>query len=331
MSDNLIRTSVEENDKSIIKKQVMNKTNDGIIRHQVLGIGSEPTPPVIVSLSATENGEYNVETGVDGFNPVLVNVEPKLTGLSVTENGTYLPEEPYEGFNGVVVNVDLSHPDEVELVDFDFKQNNLHDNIRNFDIPNTNYSNISTSNSGITYNATNSNCIIGFIPETNSYYEIKVKFGSNSEPSSSLGSYNALLKLNKQDNHQTLTYCKDVQIEDNPIGTWRLNDESGRVEYLNVGYGDSHYFDNKELIIEYGYYYNNGVFTPNANKFSYRIGDTYLYIGVAAFSIGSSGNPQIVLGGGGAVMKGTVIESLKIKQLFKWNENRELLEESEVE
>ena len=300
------------------------ETSDSNIPRKPILIEGGGTEPVLVSLAATENGEYVPGEGIDGFNPVLVNVEPHLTNLAATENGTYRPESPYEGFSAVVVNVDTSHPDEVELVDFDFKQNNLHDNIRNFDIPNTNYSNISTSNSGITFTATNSNCIIGFIPETNSYYECKVKFGTNAEPDSSLGSYNALLKLNKSDNHQTLTYCRDVTIDENPTGTWRLNDESGRVEYLSVGYGDSHYFDNKELIVEYGYYYNNGVFTSNANKFSYRIGDSYIYIGVAAFSIGNSGNPQIVLGGGGAVMKGTVIESLKVKQLFKWNLTREI-------
>lgn len=77
--DNLIRTSVEENDKSIIKKQVMNRTDDNIIRHQVLGI--EEVTPNIESLNVTENGTYEVEEGVDGFNPVVVNVP---TGVEVT-------------------------------------------------------------------------------------------------------------------------------------------------------------------------------------------------------------------------------------------------------
>ena len=314
------RSAVSDQDTNkIVKYQVEERKDDKLRRHAVIGIGggSEIT---VTELNVTENGTYTAPAG-SAYSPVNVEVPapaPNLEDITITENGTYQAGEGYDGLGTVTVDIDLSKPDYVNLVDFDFKQNNLHDNIRNFDIPNTNYSNISTSNAGITFGATNSNCIIGFIPETNSYYECKVKFGTNAEPDSSLGSYNALLKLNKSDNHQTLTYCRDVTIDDNPTGTWRLNDESGRVEYLSVGYGDSHYFDNKELIIEYGYYYNNGVFTSNANKFSYRIGDTYIYIGVAAFSIGSSGNPQIVLGGGGAVMKGTVIESLKIKQLFKW-------------
>ena len=72
MSDNLIRTSVEQNDEQIIKKQVMNKTDDNIIRHQVLGI--EETTPVIESKTITENGEYTAPEGVDGYSPITVSV-----------------------------------------------------------------------------------------------------------------------------------------------------------------------------------------------------------------------------------------------------------------
>lgn len=82
MNDNLIRTSVEENESNIIKKQVMNKTDDNIIRHQVMGIGETPVEPVIESLSVTSNGTYTVEEGVDGFNPVVVNVPSSGTEIN---------------------------------------------------------------------------------------------------------------------------------------------------------------------------------------------------------------------------------------------------------
>lgn len=62
-------------------------------------------PPVINSLSVNENGTYTVPEGVDGFNPVIVEVEPHLTNLEANENGTYLPQDPYDGFSSVEVDV----------------------------------------------------------------------------------------------------------------------------------------------------------------------------------------------------------------------------------
>lgn len=329
MSKNVSRINVTtdtENTPKILVKEVDNKIPKVLVR----GIGGEPVEPVLVSLYATENGEHLPEPGIDGFNRVLINVEPHLTNIVATENGTYRPESPYVGYASFVVNVDTTKPSEVNLIDFDFTSNTLYDSIRDWTIPTQNYNNISTSTLGMVLSATNSNCLPGFVPNTNSFYEIKIKFGTNTS-TDALGSYNALLKLNKSDSHQTLTYCRDVTIDTNPTGTWRLNDESGNVQYLSVGYGDSHYFDNKELVIEYGYYYNNGTFTTNYNKFSYKIGDTYIYIGTSNFIINPNGNPIILLGGGGAVMKGTVIESLKVKQIFKWTTTRDVeVEESEV-
>jgi hypothetical protein len=274
--------------------------------------------------------------------PILVEGGPApepitVTALTVTENGTHDAGEN-AAYNPVTVNVDKSKPDEIELVDFDFTNYSLLDKIRNFSIPSQNVQNLATGENGIKFNGTNSSCNIAFIPETNSFYEIKIKFGTNAE--TVFAQYNAILKLNRTDNHFTVTYCRDVTIAENPTGTWRISDSGIGAIYLNVGYGDPHYFDNKELKIEYGYYYNNGVFTPNLNKYSLSINGEYIHISNGTFFIsGSSGNanPIILLGGGSAVMKGTIIESVKIKQLFKWNLDRALfrkfaleLEESEV-
>ena len=68
-----------------------------------------PTPqPVIQSKNITENGTYNVPSGVDGFNPVVVNVASKIEGtLIVTENGTFTPEDNNHVWNEAIVNVNV--------------------------------------------------------------------------------------------------------------------------------------------------------------------------------------------------------------------------------
>lgn len=300
--DNIIRTAVDDSaETNIIKKQVEEKKDDMLIRHPVIGIGGGEAP--------------------------TITVEP----LSVTENGTYTAGEN-AAYNPVTVNVDKSKPDEIELVDFDFLNYSLLDKIRNFSIPNQNVQNIATGENGILFGGTNSSCNIAFIPESNCFYEIKIKFGTNSE--TEFAQYNAILKLNRTDNHFTVTYCRDVTISDNPTGTWRISDSGGGAIYLTVGYGNPHYFDNKELKIEYGYYYDNGVFTLNLNKYSLSINGEYIHISNGSFFISGSSanaNPVILLGGGSATMKGIVVETLKIKQLFKWNLDRTLFRKFNLE
>lgn len=64
--------------------------------------------PVIQSKTITENGTYNTPSGVDGFNPVVVNVpsqEPNIQPKSIFENGTYNVPSGVDGFNPVVVDV----------------------------------------------------------------------------------------------------------------------------------------------------------------------------------------------------------------------------------
>lgn len=300
--------------------------------------------PIKKGITGTDIPNIAVETSDSTIprKPILVEGGPApepitITPLTVTENGTHDAGEN-AAYNPVTVNVDKSKPDEIELVDFDFKNYSLLDKIRNFSIPNQNVQNLATGENGIIFKGTNSSCNIAFIPNTNSFYEIKIKFGTNAE--TQFAQYNAILKLNRTDNHFTVTYCRDVTIADNPTGTWRISDSGGGAIYLTVGYGDPHYFDGKELKIEYGYYYNNDVFTLNLNKYSLSISGEYIHISNDSFFISGSSaniNPVILLGGGSAVMKGTIIESLKIKQLFKWNLDRALfrkfakeLEESEV-
>lgn len=63
--------------------------------------------PIIEELHVTENGEYHTPEGIDGYNPVTVNVEgPVIEELHVTENGEYHAPEGVDGYNPVIVQVD---------------------------------------------------------------------------------------------------------------------------------------------------------------------------------------------------------------------------------
>jgi hypothetical protein len=84
MSDKIVRTTVEENDKTIIKKQVMNRTDDMLIRHQVMGIDDGPDI-TIESLTVTENGTYTAPENT-AYTPVVVDVaapEPPTSNVVV--------------------------------------------------------------------------------------------------------------------------------------------------------------------------------------------------------------------------------------------------------
>ena len=79
MSDNIVRTSVVDEENNLIKKQVMNRYDDHLIRHQVRGIGGEPAPqPTYDTLNATANGTYYPGEGVDAFDEVVVEVPAVL-------------------------------------------------------------------------------------------------------------------------------------------------------------------------------------------------------------------------------------------------------------
>lgn len=64
--------------------------------------------PIVESLSVTSNGTYTASAGIDGFNPVDVDVPsriPVFESLSVSENGIYTPGTGVDGFNNVSINV----------------------------------------------------------------------------------------------------------------------------------------------------------------------------------------------------------------------------------
>lgn len=93
-------------DEEVIVNFGITVTPDDIIHLQTIEPG--PAEPVIVSLFVEENAVYNVPSGVDGFNPVTVDVpqpSPVIQSLSVTENGTYTSPAGVDGYSPVTVNV----------------------------------------------------------------------------------------------------------------------------------------------------------------------------------------------------------------------------------
>lgn len=63
---------------------------------------------VIEPLQVTENGTYTAPTGVDGYNPVTVNVpapEVKLQDKTISENGEYTADSGFDGLGKVTVDV----------------------------------------------------------------------------------------------------------------------------------------------------------------------------------------------------------------------------------
>ena len=57
----------------------------------------------IKSLTITQNGQYNAPAGIDGYNPVIVNVPKNIQSITITRNGTYTASAGVDGYNPVIV------------------------------------------------------------------------------------------------------------------------------------------------------------------------------------------------------------------------------------
>ena len=75
------------------------------------GSGGSSKPPVLEELNVTDNGTYVPSDGVDGFNPVNVNVQPPLQtkAVEITANGqsTIEADSGYYGLESVGLNVNV--------------------------------------------------------------------------------------------------------------------------------------------------------------------------------------------------------------------------------
>ena len=62
------------------------------------------TPSAIAPITITENGHYEAPEGVNGYNPIDVNVQKKIKSITITRNGTYNAPAGVAGYNPVIVN-----------------------------------------------------------------------------------------------------------------------------------------------------------------------------------------------------------------------------------
>ena len=99
---------LEDIDGEIYLNEGVSVTSDDVIHIYSLSPG-----PEIIPLLAEENGVYNVPVGIDGFNPVTVDVPsytPVINPVTITENGVHTVPAGVDGFNPVTVNVPSDAP-----------------------------------------------------------------------------------------------------------------------------------------------------------------------------------------------------------------------------
>ena len=100
-----VQLEVDDNDNVVINEGIEVDENDVV---HIYSIEPAPIVPVIEELSVNENGIYGVPAGVDGYNPVVVNVSPTIQSINIYENGMYVASE-VDGYSPVVVNVPVGN------------------------------------------------------------------------------------------------------------------------------------------------------------------------------------------------------------------------------
>ena len=94
----------------------------GVDGYSPVSVNVPDIPAVVESLSVTENGTYTAPSGVDGYSPISVNVPDipaVVESLSVTENGTYTAPSGVDGYSPVVVNIPSAAPTPVTPLHFE--------------------------------------------------------------------------------------------------------------------------------------------------------------------------------------------------------------------
>lgn len=314
MSNTPIKTGINTDIPSI----AVETGNTNIPRKPIL-FESGDIPTVINPLSITENGTYQVPEGVDGYNPVSVNVPsvtPVLETLTVTENGTYTPESGVDGFNEVNVNVS-SMPISTVISEFDFTSNTpYYDTARQIDS--------TTWFAGLTLDAGVGLRITSYTTQSRTptylnfgqYYHIELGIGNLDQDSYAANTYNtnALFGMMLNSGAIELFFEKDVN-------KWAIKSTASKVYLDDTIYNTPTHFDGKKIDIYYGCYLNNGVLTKH---------DNYCHVYFEGAELGNAqiiGNtndyiPNCRLGGRKYpiyAMVGARFTSLKTEQIYNFN------------
>lgn len=241
------------------------ETSESTIPRKPIFLEGGPAPePVIESLSVTENGTYTVPEGVDGYNPVTVNVSDVpavIESLSITENGTYTAPSGVDGYSPITVNVPAVMPEKTTISEFDFTSNTpYYDTARQIDS--------TTWFAGLTLDAGVGLRITSYTTQSRTptylnfgqYYHIELGIGNLDQDSYSANTYNtnALFGMMLNSGAIELFFEKDVS-------KWAIKSTASKLYLDDTIYNTPTHFDGKTIHIYYGCYLNNGVLTKHDN------------------------------------------------------------------
>lgn len=102
-----VQLEVDDNDNVVINEGIEVDENDVV---HIYSLEPPPIEPTIEELSVVENGRYEAPSGVDGYNPVIVDVPPTIPSIipvTFDANGIYQVPSGYDGMGPVTVNVPL--------------------------------------------------------------------------------------------------------------------------------------------------------------------------------------------------------------------------------
>ena len=242
---------------------------------------------VINPLSITANGTYNAPSGVDGYNPVTVDVVPSKVLISEFDFKTDIPH--YTPYYDIVKEIDLAT------------------NMRGMS---------AVQGTGLRCDAGNAKLRTGTIFDYAGIYEIEIPFGTFDRTTAVRNGNNFILTIGRGTYALMLCYQYNSSTD---TGKWWVHDQTGANVYLDYGDNDPYFFENKTLHLFYGAKIVDGEIVRDANRGYFYVDDVQLN-SIGAYLTGDIDNGVQVFmlgdgrGSGGFI--GVVYESLKVYQYF---------------